>query len=105
MYAVVVDKIEAAADRNISYEIGMRLPLSWEAAGKALLCQLSDAELAQICRGAIALVFCFLNTVSPAPGTVSVETLDPWVPLLDEPAVPLENSVSKLAVAPEYVLE
>jgi hypothetical protein len=51
------------------------------------------------------LVFCFLNTVPPAPGTLSVEILDPWVPLLARPAVPVERRalLDEPAVAPESV--
>jgi len=43
--AVIVDKVDACADIKVSCEIGMRLPLLVGAAGKALLCQLSDVEL------------------------------------------------------------
>ncbi|MGO9569099.1 MAG: IclR family transcriptional regulator [Desulfomonilaceae bacterium] len=46
--AVIVDKVETAADIKVSYEIGMRLPLLVGAAGKALLCQLSDVDLDKI---------------------------------------------------------
>lgn len=51
MSAVVVDKVEAAADVRVSYEIGSRLPLLKGAVGKALLCQLTDAELDNVLRG------------------------------------------------------
>ena len=45
MHAIIIDKVEATADIKISYEMGIRLPLLVGAAGKALLSQLSDAEL------------------------------------------------------------
>lgn len=45
--AVIVDKVDAGADIKVSCEIGMRLPLLVGAAGKALLCQLSDAGTRQ----------------------------------------------------------
>ncbi len=52
--AVIVDKVDAGADIKVSCEIGMRLPLLVGAAGKALLCQLSDAELDKmLCRSAL----------------------------------------------------
>jgi DNA-binding IclR family transcriptional regulator len=50
MYAVIVDKVEDAADVRVSYEIGIRLPLFKGVVGKALLCQLSDAELDNLLR-------------------------------------------------------
>jgi DNA-binding IclR family transcriptional regulator len=43
--AVIVDKVDAAVDIKVSSEIGMRLPLSAGAGGKALLAQLPDPEL------------------------------------------------------------
>ncbi len=48
MYAVIVDKVEASNYVKVSYEIGTRLPLLVGATGKALLCQLSDADLDNI---------------------------------------------------------
>jgi IclR family KDG regulon transcriptional repressor len=51
--AVIVDKVDAGTDLKVSCEIGMRLPLLVGAAGKALLCQLSDQELDKmLCEGA-----------------------------------------------------
>lgn len=48
--AIIVDKVEAAANVRASYEIGVRLPLLGGAEGKALLCRLSDRELDAIFR-------------------------------------------------------
>ena len=48
MYAVIVEKVEATTYLRVSYEIGTRLPLLVGATGKALLCQLSDADLDSI---------------------------------------------------------
>jgi DNA-binding IclR family transcriptional regulator len=42
--------VEASADVRVSYEIGIRLPLLKGVVGKALLCQLSDAELDSVLR-------------------------------------------------------
>ena len=50
MYAVIVDKAQAATYVKVSYEIGTRLPLLVGATGRALLCQLSDEELEDIVR-------------------------------------------------------
>ena len=51
MHAMIIDKVEASADIKVSYEMGIRLPLLVGAAGKALLSQLSDAELDDIIYG------------------------------------------------------
>jgi IclR family KDG regulon transcriptional repressor len=48
LYAVIVDKVDAAFDIKISSEIGMRLPLLAGAGGKAMLCQMSDDEIDRI---------------------------------------------------------
>ncbi|MGD8882307.1 MAG: IclR family transcriptional regulator [Desulfobacterales bacterium] len=48
LYAVIVDKVDAAVDIKISSEIGMRLSLLAGAGGKAMLCQLSDDEIDRI---------------------------------------------------------
>jgi len=45
---VVVDKVESTFDVKISADIGTRYPLLGGAAGKALLSQLSDAEIDEI---------------------------------------------------------
>jgi IclR family KDG regulon transcriptional repressor len=44
-WAVIIDKVDTAFEIKIYSEIGMRLPLLAGAAGKALLAQLSEAEL------------------------------------------------------------
>ena len=46
--AVIVDKVDAAVELRVASDVGMRLPLHAGAGGKALLCQLSDAELDEI---------------------------------------------------------
>ena len=46
--AIIVDKVDSAFDIKISSEIGMKLPLLAGAGGKALLSQLSDAEIDKI---------------------------------------------------------
>ncbi len=43
--AVIIDKVDAGAGIKVSSEVGMRLPLTAGAGGKALLAQLSDSEL------------------------------------------------------------
>jgi IclR family KDG regulon transcriptional repressor len=48
LYAVIIDKVDAAFDIKISSEIGMRLPLLAGAGGKAMLCQMSDDEIDRI---------------------------------------------------------
>lgn len=45
---VIIDKVDAAFDIKIHSEIGMRIPLLAGAGGQVLLCQLSDAEIADI---------------------------------------------------------
>lgn len=49
--AVIVDKVDAAVDIKVSSEVGMRLPLTAGAGGKALLSQLSDSELDAVLAG------------------------------------------------------
>ncbi len=46
--AVIIDKVDAAADFKISSEVGMRLPLLAGAGGKALLSLLPDSSLDRI---------------------------------------------------------
>ena len=46
--AIIVDKVDSAFDIKIFSEIGMKLPLLAGAGGKALLSQLSDAEIDKI---------------------------------------------------------
>jgi IclR family KDG regulon transcriptional repressor len=46
--AVIVDKVDSNFDIKISSEIGMQLPLLAGAGGKALLSQISDAEIDRI---------------------------------------------------------
>jgi len=46
--AVILDKVDTAYDIKISSEIGMRLPLTAGAGGKALLSQLSNEEIDRI---------------------------------------------------------
>jgi IclR family KDG regulon transcriptional repressor len=46
--AVIIDKVDTAYDIKISSEIGMRLPLTAGAGGKALLSQLSNQEIDRI---------------------------------------------------------
>ena len=46
--AVILDKVDTAYDIKISSEIGMRLPLTAGAGGKALLSQLSSEEIDRI---------------------------------------------------------
>jgi IclR family KDG regulon transcriptional repressor len=46
--AIIVDKVDSAFDIKISSEIGMKLPLLAGAGGKALLSQLSDAEIDKV---------------------------------------------------------
>lgn len=45
MRAVILDKVDSAFDIRISSEIGMRLPLLAGAGGKAILSQMTDAEI------------------------------------------------------------
>ena len=47
-WSVIIDKVDTAFEIKIYSEIGMRLPLLTGAGGKALLSQLSDAELDEI---------------------------------------------------------
>lgn len=46
--AVIIDKVDSAYDIKIHSEVGMRIPLLAGAGGKALLCQIPDAEVDQI---------------------------------------------------------
>ncbi|UCD77511.1 MAG: IclR family transcriptional regulator [Desulfobacterales bacterium] len=46
--AVILDKVDTAYDIKISSEIGMRLPLTAGAGGKALLSQLSNQEIDRV---------------------------------------------------------
>jgi len=46
--AVIIDKVDTAFDIKIFSEIGMRMPLLAGAGGKALLAQMSDAEVDDI---------------------------------------------------------
>ena len=46
--AVIIDKVDSAANIKIHSEVGMRLPLLAGAGGRALLAQLSDAEIDDI---------------------------------------------------------
>jgi len=48
MRAVIIDKADTAFDIKLYSEIGMRIPLLAGAAGRVLLAQLSDAEVADI---------------------------------------------------------
>ena len=46
--AVIIDKVDMAFDITIHSEIGMRIPLLAGAGGKALLSQMSDADVDHI---------------------------------------------------------
>jgi IclR family KDG regulon transcriptional repressor len=48
MRAVILDKVDSPLDIKVSSDVGMRLPLLAGAHGKALLSQLSDAEIEKI---------------------------------------------------------
>lgn len=48
MQAVIIDKVDSTFDIKIHSEIGMRIPLLAGAGGRALLAQLSDAEVEDI---------------------------------------------------------
>jgi IclR family transcriptional regulator, KDG regulon repressor len=47
-HAIIVDKVDAAADIKISSEIGMRLPLLAGAGGKAILSRMAGQEIDRI---------------------------------------------------------
>jgi DNA-binding IclR family transcriptional regulator len=46
--AVIVDKVDTAVELRVASDVGMRLPLYAGAGGRALLCQLTDAELDEV---------------------------------------------------------
>ena len=48
LYAIIVDKVDAAFDIKISSEIGMRLPLLAGAGGKAMLSRMPDPQIDRI---------------------------------------------------------